>query len=161
MVWIHGGGFVFGSGSQPIYDGARLARGGDVVVVSVNYRLGAFGFLHLADLVGNEIECTSNAGLLDQVLALAWVRDNIEAFGGDPGNVTVFGESAGGISVAALLGMPRARGLLQRAIAQSGAAHHVLSRNEATEVTLMLLSRLELEPVDARKLLELPASAIV
>src|SRR5436309_11568883 len=82
MVWIHGGGFAFGSGSQPIYDGALLARGGDVVVVSVNYRLGAFGFLHLGDLVDDEVDCTANAGLLDQVLALGWVRDNIEAFGG-------------------------------------------------------------------------------
>src|SRR5438270_5116983 len=106
LVWIHGGGFVYGAGSQPIYDGATLAQRGDVVVVTVNYRLGAFGFLHLRDLVGGKVEATGNAGLLDQVAALNWVRDNIDAFGGDPDNVTIFGESAGAMSVASLLGMP-------------------------------------------------------
>src|SRR5262249_31951751 len=111
MVWIHGGAFMNGSGSTPWYDGVNFAQHGDVVIVTINYRLGAFGFLHLTDLFGDEFTGSGNAGILDQVAALEWVRDNIEAFGGDPGNVTIFGESAGGGSVGTLLGMPAARGL--------------------------------------------------
>ncbi|MBS1107986.1 MAG: para-nitrobenzyl esterase, partial [Deltaproteobacteria bacterium] len=100
MVWIHGGAFVIGSGAQSIYDGRKLARRGDVVVVTINYRLGALGFLDL----GQPELAAPNAGLLDQIAALEWVRDHIEAFGGDAGNVTIFGESAGGMSVGTLLG---------------------------------------------------------
>ena len=122
MVWIHGGAFVFGSGDTPWYDGTAFAKQGDVVVVTLNYRLGAFGFLHLADLFGAEFEGSGNAGILDQAAALEWVRDSIAAFGGDPENVTVFGESAGGGSVGTLLGMPAARGLFNKAIPQSGAS---------------------------------------
>lgn len=118
MVWVHGGSFVTGSGSMPLYDGARFAAQGEVVVVTLNYRLGVLGFLHLADL-GQGFD--NNLGLLDQVAALVWVRDNIAAFGGDPGRVTIFGESAGAMSIAALLGMPAAEGLFQAAILQSGA----------------------------------------
>ena len=121
MVWIHGGAFVFGSGDTPWYDGTAFAKQGDVVVVTINYRLGAFGFLHLADLFGAEFEGSGNVGILDQVAALEWVRDSIAAFGGDPDNVTVFGESAGGGSVGTLLGMPAATGLFHKAIPQSGA----------------------------------------
>ncbi|GIG59940.1 carboxylic ester hydrolase [Longispora fulva] len=112
MVWIQGGGYVIGMSSLPEYDGARLARDGGVVVVTFNYRVGAEGF---AQIEG----APANRGLLDQVAALEWVRDNIRSFGGDPDRVTVFGESAGGGSVAALLAMPRAAGLFRRAIAQS------------------------------------------
>ncbi|MEU9861476.1 carboxylesterase family protein [Streptomyces sp. NPDC047971] len=112
MVWIQGGAYVFGTSGLPEYDGARLARDGDVVVVTFNYRVGMEGF--------GQIEgAPPNRGLLDQVAALAWVRDNIEAFGGDPGRVTLFGQSAGGGSIAALLAMDRAAGLFRRAIAQS------------------------------------------
>jgi len=118
MVWVHGGSFVTGSGSMPLYDGARFAAQGEVVVVTLNYRLGALGFLHLADL-GPGFD--NNLGLLDQVAALRWVQQNIAAFGGDPGRVTIFGESAGAMSIAALLGMPAAEGLFQAAILQSGA----------------------------------------
>lgn len=113
MVWVHGGAFRIGTGSSPMYDGAALARRGDVVVVSLNYRLGVLGFLN----VGEVGPC--NVGLLDQVAALRWVRDEIAAFGGDPTNVTVFGESAGAKSVECLLAMPAARGLFHRAIAES------------------------------------------
>jgi para-nitrobenzyl esterase len=120
MVWIHGGGFTTGAGSIPWYSGVRLAALDDVVVVSVNYRLGALGFLHLAGL-GEAFAGSGNVGLLDQVAALHWVRDNVAAFGGDPGNVTVFGESAGGMSIGCLLGMPAAAGLFRRALPQSGA----------------------------------------
>ena len=116
MVWLHGGAFVIGSGSQPIYVSDRLARRGDVVVVTVNYRLGALGFLNLKEVTNGAIPATGNEGLLDQIAALEWVRDNIAAFGGNPENVTIFGESAGGMSVGALLGLPRAKGLFHKAI---------------------------------------------
>jgi para-nitrobenzyl esterase len=126
MVWIHGGAFVNGSNSIGVYDGTAFARDG-VVLVGVNYRLGAEGFLLLPD-------GTPNLGLLDQVAALTWVRDNIAAFGGDPDNVTVFGESAGAMSVGAMLAMPSAAGLFRRAILQSGAAHHTLTPGTAAKV---------------------------
>src|SRR5215218_6876030 len=112
MVWIHGGAFVNGSGAVPTYDGTRFARDG-VVLVTLNYRLGDDG--------------ANDRGLLDQLAALEWVRDNVAAFGGDPGRVTVFGESAGAMSVGALLACPRAEGLFARAIAQSGAGHHAIT----------------------------------
>lgn len=123
LVWIHGGAFVLGAGSQTLYDGSTLARRGDMVVVTLNYRMGTLGFLRLRDRFGDRLPATGNEGLLDQVAALRWVRDEIEAFGGDPGNVTIVGESAGAMSCATLLGMPRARGLYHRAILQSGAAN--------------------------------------
>ncbi|MGH9302197.1 MAG: carboxylesterase family protein, partial [Acidimicrobiales bacterium] len=115
MVWIHGGAFVTGSGSTPWYDGAAFARNHDVVVVTLNYRLGALGFLHLGDIGGERFAGSGNAGLLDQTAALGWVRDNIEAFGGDASNVTIFGESAGGMSVGAHLGLPASDGLFHKA----------------------------------------------
>ncbi|WP_432993949.1 carboxylesterase/lipase family protein [Dactylosporangium sp. CA-233914] len=112
MVWVHGGGYTIGASSHPEFDGHRLARDGGVVVVTFNYRVGFEGFAQIAG-------APSNRGLLDQIAALEWVRDNIQVFGGDPGRVTVFGESAGAGSVAALLAMPRAAGLFRRAVAQS------------------------------------------
>ena len=112
MVWVHGGAFITGSGISPLYDGTHLAKRGDVVIVTVNYRLGSLGFLYVPD-------STINAGLLDQVMALKWVHDNIEAFGGDPDNITIFGESAGAYSILALATVPAAKGLIKRVIAQS------------------------------------------
>ena len=141
MVWIHGGGFVNGSGSVPWYDGTRLALRGDVVVVSINYRLGALGFLWLGDL-DPELRSSGVNGLLDQAAALRWVHDNIAAFGGDPGNVTVFGESAGAMSVSTLLALPAARGLFHRAVAQSGAASNTFSPKVASEITSSIMNRL-------------------
>jgi para-nitrobenzyl esterase len=120
MVWIHGGGFNMGSSSQPTYWGDVLASRGDVVLVSINYRLGLLGFLNLNEVTGGEIPATGNEGLLDQIAALKWVRDNIRTFGGDPSNVTIFGESAGGMSVGCLLAMPEAKGLFHKAIMESG-----------------------------------------
>ena len=142
LVWIHGGAFVLGAGSQMLYDGAALARRGAVVVVTINYRMGAFGFLRLRDRFGARLSASGNEGLLDQVAALEWVRDEIEAFGGDPGNVTIFGESAGAMSCATLLGVPRARGLFHRAILQSGAANFVWPRATAALLADCFIDRL-------------------
>jgi para-nitrobenzyl esterase len=141
MFWIHGGAFVNGAGSSPIYDGTKFAQHGDVVVVTVNYRLGAFGFLHLDEIFGDDFSGSGNAGILDQVAALEWVRDNIEGFGGDPGQVTIFGESAGGMSVGTLLGLPRAEGLYQQAIVESGSASFAVSSRAATAVAREVLER--------------------
>lgn len=122
MVWIHGGGYVFGAGSQGLYDGTALARRG-VVLVTINYRLGPLGFLaHPALSKESRYNASGNYGLMDQIAALRWVQRNIEAFGGDPNRVTIFGESAGGGSVFALMASPLASGLFHRAIAQSGPA---------------------------------------
>lgn len=138
LVWIHGGAFVNGSGIVPVYDGSAFARDG-VVCVTINYRLGAEGFLHTGD-------GAANLGLRDQIAALEWVRANIAAFGGDPNRVTIAGESAGGMSVTALLSSPRARGLFQRVISQSGAGHTGLSRETALVVAAALAERLDIEP---------------
>jgi para-nitrobenzyl esterase len=137
MVWLHGGAFVNGSSSLPTYDGGAFARDG-VVLVGVNYRLGIEGFLHVE---GSD----PNRGLLDQVAALAWVRDNVAAFGGDGGNVTVFGESAGAMCIGALLAMPAARGLFHRAILQSGGGHHAIGAATASRVAGYAAQRLGVE----------------
>ena len=119
LVWIHGGGFVLGAGSAGINDGARLAAAADIVVVTLNYRLGSLGWLYHPDLAEAPGAPAGNWGLLDQIAALEWVRDSIEAFGGDPSSVTVAGQSAGALGVLDLLVVPRAHGLFQRAILQS------------------------------------------
>lgn len=142
MVWIHGGAFAWGAGDTPWYDGTKFATHGDVVVVTINYRLNAFGFLHLADLFGDRFAGSGNAGILDQIAALEWVQECISAFGGDPDRVTIFGESAGAASVSTLLGTPAARGLFKAAIPQSGAASWVATREQATAVASTLVSNL-------------------
>src|SRR5204863_6076508 len=119
MVYIHGGAYSTGSGSSPIYDGTRMARRGDVVVVTLNHRLNAFGYAYLARLVP-ELADSGNAGQLDLILALDWVRANIAAFGGDPGKVMVFGQSGGGAKIATLMATPSAAGLFHRAATMSG-----------------------------------------
>ena len=161
LFWIHGGGFVGGSGSSAIYDGTHLAQRGDVVVVSINYRLGALGFINLAEVTGGRIPATGNEGLEDQVFALQWVQDNIAAFGGDPANITIFGESAGGMSVGALLAFPSARGLFHKAIPQSGACHTATPLSKATMVAEKLLDRLRISPnKDVQQLVDLPAAEL-
>ena len=161
MVWIHGGAFVTGSGSSLMYDGTNLAGRGDVVVVTINYRLGALGFLNLNELTGGRIPSTGNEGLLDQAYALAWVRDNIEQFGGNPNNVTIFGESAGGMSVGSLLALSEAKGLFHKAIPQSGAAHTANTLARSTQVAESLLAKLEVSPnSNLHKLYELSAEQI-
>jgi para-nitrobenzyl esterase len=134
MVYIHGGAFTLGSASDPWYDGTSFAANHNIVVVSLNYRLGILGFVSLQDLAGANAGYTANCALLDQIAALEWVRDNISALGGDPDQVTVMGESAGAMSIGALLGMPAAHGLFQRAILQSGAAGFLPTRPQATQV---------------------------
>jgi len=156
LVWIHGGGFLIGSGSTRIYDGHSLARRGDLVVVTINYRLGAFGFLHLNGIGGDAFRHASNAGLRDQVAALEWIRDNIERFGGDPDNVTVFGQSAGAMSIGGLLGAPRARALFHRGILQSGATHNVLSQEQADRIAHAFLGELGGPPCDGKALARVP-----
>ncbi len=159
MVWIHGGAFMFGSGRTPWYDGTRLAEHGDVVVVTINYRLGPFGFLALGELFDG-FEASANLGILDQVAALQWVRDSIAGFGGDPDRVTIFGESAGAGSVGTLLGTPAARGLFQQAILQSGAASWGRPLDYATGLARQVLERLGVEPGDTEALLAVSAEAI-
>lgn len=135
MVWIHGGSFISGSARNTWYDGTQLARRGDVVVVTIQYRLGALGFLDLSALGGPAYAASANLGLLDEVDALKWVQQNIGAFGGDPHNVTVFGESAGGISAALLMVLPEARGLFAKVIIESGAPVFGQSTASSAKVT--------------------------
>lgn len=161
LVWIHGGAFVTGSGSTPWYDGRSFATRHDCVVVTLNYRLGALGFSHLAEVGGERFASSGNAGLLDQVAALRWVRDEIHAFGGDPAQVTVFGESAGAMSVATLLGTPAAAGLFRRAIPQSGAASTVHDADAATGFALELLDELGLERSQLDRLSEVPVDRLL
>ncbi len=142
MVWIHGGAYVSGSGSNPWYQGDSLAAQGDVVIVTANYRLGSFGFCHLADLGGERFAGSGNLGLLDQIAVLNWVRDNIEAFGGDPHNVTIFGESAGGGAVLAILTAPFAQGLFHKVIAQSASFGQFRSRERADAAARQLFATL-------------------
>jgi para-nitrobenzyl esterase len=123
MFYIHGGAFIIGAGSEPVLEGGVLAKRGDIVLVSINYRLGALGFMNLKEITGGKIPATGNEGLLDQIAALEWVQHNITTFGGNPDNITAFGFSAGGMSVGSLLGMPLARGKFHKAINRSGAAN--------------------------------------
>lgn len=154
LVWIHGGGFVGGSGSE--YDGAALAARGDAVVVTVNYRLGPWGLLYLEHLDSEFFAGTANPALRDLVASLSWVRANIEAFGGDPGNVTVLGESAGAMLIGALLGVPAASDLFARGVLLSGAARFVLTPDDAALATRRLLAHLGLDESQGRRLTDVP-----
>ena len=158
MVWLHGGAYCLGTAAQAVYDGRRLAEIGDVVVVGVNYRIGALGFLDLSSLFHGFVP---NLGLHDQIAALEWVRDNIAAFGGDPGNVTLFGESSGGGCVTALLTSPRAAGLFHRAIAQSPPATTVFGQERAVGVARRFMEILELPSSRALELSDMPIERIV
>jgi para-nitrobenzyl esterase len=141
MVWIHGGAFVTGAGTLGTYNGKRLAALGDVVVVTINYRLGAFGFLDLADATDGKLPGHGTEGLGDQIAALRWVKENIARFGGDAGNVTIFGESAGAMSVGAMLAAPGAHGLFHKAILQSGAAHIGRKRDASAKIARLLIDK--------------------
>lgn len=149
MFWIHGGAYVTGSGSIPMYSGSNLAETGDVVAVTINYRLGPWGFLYMNELT-NDDSFDSNVGIRDQIAALKWVKENIEAFGGDPENITIFGESAGGASVINLLGSPAAKGLFHKAIAQSPGGELLFdTKAGATAATTRFLELLAIPLADA------------
>jgi para-nitrobenzyl esterase len=160
MVWFHGGGFANGSGSYSIYSGQELARKHDVVAISVNHRLNIMGFLYLAEY-GGKWANASNAGMLDGVRALEWVRDNIAAFGGDPGNVTIFGQSGGAGKVSTLMAMPAARGLFHRAIAESGAAVTGTAKAQAIRTTEQVLQRLNIKPDQLDELQKVPVEQLI
>jgi len=159
MVWFHGGAWTMGSGNSPMYDGAALARRGDVVVVTVNHRLGALGYLALGEAFGAEVAASGSAGALDMVAALEWVRDNAAAFGGDPGNVTVFGESGGGAKVSVLLGLPAAAGLFHRAVVQSGPMLRGVDPERAAATARAVLDSLGVSTLD--ELRAVPAARLV
>ena len=148
MVWLHGGAYTFGSSSQPLYDATSMVASGDVVVVTVNYRLGALGFLDLSNAVPGA-GFDGNLALKDVLLALRWVQRNVAAFGGDPARVTVFGESAGGGLVTTLLATPSAAGLFHRAIAQPSPASSVYGVDRARKVAAQFLAELGIDPADA------------
>ena len=161
MVWLHGGGFAHGAASAPVYDGTNLARRGDVVVVGVNHRLNVLGYAYLGELGGADFARSGNAGILDLVQALEWVRDNIEQFGGDPKNVMIFGESGGGAKVSTLLAMPCAKGLFHRAAIESGPGIRATEREPATKTAEKLLTELGLKPGQVRELQKLPLERIM
>lgn len=166
LFYIHGGAFDEGSGSSPLYDGARLCRRGDVVVITVNHRLNAFGYLYLGMLAGGmlagpEYADSGNAGMLDLVLALRWVRDNIAAFGGDPGRVLVFGQSGGGAKIATLMAMPAARGLFQRAATMSGEQITASGPLHATQRAQAVLEALRIPWAAATRVTEVATDRLV
>ena len=146
MVWLHGGAFSYGSANSPWYDGSSLARRNDIVVVSVNHRLNIFGHLDLSATGDERFAASGNVGVLDLVAALEWVREHAARFGGDPGNVTIFGQSGGGGKVSALLAMPSAKGLFHKAIIQSGASVRFAERERTTRLADAVLKQLELGP---------------
>ena len=147
MFYIHGGAYSHGSGSSPLYDGTRLCKRGDVVVVTVNHRLNGFGYLYLARLGGAPFADSGNVGMLDLVMALQWIRDNIKEFGGDPDRVMLFGQSGGGAKIATLMGMPVARNLFHRAATMSGQQVTASGPLNATSRARVLLDALGL-PAD-------------
>jgi len=156
MVWLHGGGYSAGSPNMVPYDGASLARKHDVVVVGITHRLNIFGFAYLAELGGEKFAGASNAGMKDIILGLEWIRDNVASFGGDPANVTIFGQSGGAGKVSTLLGMPAAQGLFHRAVAQSGSAVTSLPAAAATQSAEAFMARVGLKGHQAEELQQLP-----
>jgi para-nitrobenzyl esterase len=161
MVWLHGGGYASGSPGMIAYDGVNLARKHDVVVVGITHRLNAFGFMYLAEIGGEKFADARNVGMRDIVAGLAWVRDNIVSFGGDPNNVTIFGQSGGAGKVSTLLGMPAAQGLFHKAIAQSGSAVTSMPASGATQNAEAFMARLGLKRDQADELQKLPMERIL
>lgn len=160
MVYIHGGEYGSGSGSNPLYDGTRLCLRGDVMVITINHRLNAFGHLYLARLGGREFAASGNAGLLDLVLALQWVRDHAAEFGGDPQRVMLFGQSGGGAKIATLLSMPGARGLFHRVATMSGQQITASGPRGATQRAEACLAALQIEPTDLARVLSVDTAAL-
>jgi len=148
MVWLHGGGFASGNGCYTMYDGANLARKHDIVAITINHRLNAFGYLYLAGIGGEKYAQSSNLGQMDIIAALQWVKENISKFGGDPNNVTIFGQSGGAGKVSTLMAMPAAKGLFHRAIIQSGAALRGTSKETATKNAEAFMAKVSAKTVD-------------
>jgi para-nitrobenzyl esterase len=161
MVWIHGGAFSIGSGSEVMFRGGRLSAFGNIVLVTLNYRLGVFGFLNLNELTQGKIPSTGNEGLLDQTAALTWVRDNIASFGGDPGNVTIFGESAGAMSVACLMNLPSAQGLFHKAILQSAVGEIARPLAPSVEIAAEFLNIVDIRADDTDSLRAIPVEKLL
>ena len=161
MVWLHGGGYAFGSSGIPLYDGSNLAAKHDVVVVGVNHRLNIFGYLYLGRIGGEKYAESGNVGMLDIVLALLWVRENIARFGGDPGNVTIFGESGGGAKVSTLMAMPSAKSLFHKAIVESGSQLRASSPEEADAIARKVLEQLQVAPDHVDDLQKIPMAQFI
>jgi para-nitrobenzyl esterase len=161
MVWIHGGGYTFGSAGAPLYDLGNLARTGNVVAVGINHRLQAFGFTDLSGDGGGDFAASGNAGILDIIAALRWVRDNIGQFGGDPKNVTVFGQSGGGAKISTLMGMPEAQGLFHKAVIQSGSVFRYRNPDEAEAMSNRMFSLLGISRNDIVALQAVPAPTLL
>ncbi|MDD1449670.1 carboxylesterase family protein [Sphingomonas sp. H160509] len=161
LLWFHGGGFEAGSGSSPLYDGSSLARRGDVVVATINHRLNVFGHCHLAKHLGGRYATSGNAGFLDLVAAMRWVRQNIAAFGGDPDNIMIFGQSGGGRKVSLSYASPASIPLFARGVVQSGAHLLVQTPNQAGQLTDALLKQLGIAANAASKLIDVPMTALV
>jgi len=162
MVWLHGGGYEAGSSQElPAYDGENLSRRGDVVVVSINHRLNVFGFLNMAAVGGEKYARSINVGMLDIVAALQWVRDNVARFGGDPGNVTVFGQSGGGAKVGTLMAMPTAQGLFHKAIVQSGSLLRVASAEASAAQATAVLQELQAQGIGNEQLTQVAPARLV
>lgn len=161
MVWFHGGGFYLGSGHDPYYEGSNLAGNNDVVVVTVTHRLNVFGFLALGPEAGQQYADSGMAGMLDLVKSLQWVRDNIAAFGGDPSNVTIFGQSGGGVKVSTLLAMPVAKGLFHKAIIMSGAGVTLQPKSQAVATSQTILQSLGVTSGDINALQTMPMERLL
>ncbi len=161
MVWIHGGAFNMGSGSEPNSEASKLAARGDVVIVSINYRLGLLGFLNLNEITGGKIPSTGNEGLLDQIAALRWVQENIASFGGNPDDVTVFGESAGAMCIGCLLAMPAAKGLFNKAILESGIGANVSYLDAGVMMARKFLDVLGISADNTEALLTVPVEKLL
>jgi para-nitrobenzyl esterase len=162
MVWLHGGGYEAGSSQElPAYDGENLSRRGDVVVVSINHRLGVFGYLNLAAIGGEKYARSINVGMLDIVAALQWVRDNVGRFGGDPANVTVFGQSGGGAKVSTLMAMPSAQGLFHKAIVQSGSQLRLATAEASAAQAEGVLKELQAQGIGKEQLTQVSAARLV
>jgi para-nitrobenzyl esterase len=161
LLWLHGRGFAEGAGSETMYNGANLAKRGDVVVITINHRLNVFGFLYLTEIAGEDFAGSGMAGMLDVEMALKWVRDNVENFGGDPGNVTIFGESGGSRKVSIMMAMPSAKGLFHKAIIQSSPGLRGKPSGAATEFAERLLAKLGIKKNKIKKLQQLPAQQLL
>src|SRR5215831_12659147 len=161
MVWLHGGGFSYGTGSDAILDGASLARTSDVVAVTINHRLNVFGYTYLGEAAGSDFATSGAAGMLDIIAALEWVRDNIDRFGGDPNLVSIYGQSGGGRKVATLMAIPGAKGLFHRAIVESGAVLRLTTKDDAAHNAELLLTELGLAKNQVRELQNVPMARLL